>query len=48
MSYLSNLYWESSPWCRLGILAPFRLRQVQEVRLEDLCDKYYQGGYADT
>jgi hypothetical protein len=33
MSYLSNLSWESSPWCRLGILAPFRLRQVQEVRL---------------
>ena len=33
MSYLSNLSWESSPWCRLGILAPFRLRQVQKVRL---------------
>jgi hypothetical protein len=33
MSYLSNLSWESSPWCRLGILAPFRWRQVQEVRL---------------
>jgi hypothetical protein len=29
MSYLSNLSWESSPWCRLGILAPFRLRQVR-------------------
>ena len=38
MSYRSNPSWESFPWCRPGILVPFRWRQGLEVRLRSkLC-----------
>jgi hypothetical protein len=32
MSYPSHPSWESCPWCRPGILVPFRLSQLQPVR----------------